>query len=179
MGKFLIETDRFIITEADESMVQVIHENSLDDDNRKFVPDEVFETIEDAQQIVQTFLKWYKQDRAPLVYPIILKNGENIGYVQAVPYGNVEWEIGYHVAKMHTKKGYATEAVKAFLPVIMERLRIDKIIGECLEENIASHFVLEKCGFALEFKGVGKYQGQSRNIRTYSYFIQQSPKEIP
>ena len=171
MEKFFIETDRFIITEADESMIQNIHENSLDEDNRRFVPDEVFETTEDARQIVLSFLKWYKQDRAPLVYPIILKSGSNIGYVQAVPFGNFDWEIGYHIAKEYTRNGYATEAVKVFLPVIMKNLKIDKIIGVCLEENIASCAVMEKCGFTLETRGLGDYQGQSRNICKYLYYI--------
>ena len=36
-----IETERLNITEFNKEMAQVVHENSLDDDNRKFVPDEV------------------------------------------------------------------------------------------------------------------------------------------
>ena len=172
MEKFFVETERFVITEADESMVEAIHKNSLDEDNRRFVPDEVFETPAEAQKIVQSFLEWYKQERAPLVYPIILKEGINIGYVQAVPFGNCEWEIGYHIAKLYTGNGYATEAVKAFLPIIMPKLKIDKIIGECLQENVASAAVLEKCGFVLEYKGLGNYQGESRNICKYLYHAQ-------
>ena len=171
MENFFIETERFIITEVDESMVQSIHENSLDEDNRRFVPDEVFETIEDARQIVLSILKWYKQDRASLVYPIILKDGANIGYVQAVPYGDFNWEIGYHIAKKYTRNGYATEAVRAFLPVIMKRLKIDKIIGVCLAENAASRKVMERCGFILESNGLGSYQGQPRNICRYLYCV--------
>lgn len=41
-----------------------------------------------------------------------------------------------------------------FLPVIMDMLQIDKIYGIVLEENIASHKVLEKNGFKLVFKGI-------------------------
>ena len=104
----------------------------------------------------------------PFVCPILLKSAENIGYVQAVPIGN-GWEIGYHVAKKHTGKGYATEAVMAFLPVIMESLGIDRISGLCAAENAASRKVLEKCGFLLEFKGFGDYQGSAREICRYLY----------
>ena len=43
-----IETNRVIITDLTKDMKEAIHLNSLDDDNRRFVPDEVFETIEDA-----------------------------------------------------------------------------------------------------------------------------------
>lgn len=169
MDKLFIETDRFIITEFNESMIESVHKNSLDEDNRRFVPDEVFETIDEARDIVQQFLEWYKKERAPLVYAIVLNNGVNIGYVQAVPIYEAEWEIGYHIAEEYTGNGYATEAVKAFLPVIMRRLSLEKIIGECLSENIASSKVLEKCGFVLMHTGQGNYQGQSRNIRHYIY----------
>jgi len=37
MDKFYIETGRLIINEFDESMAQVVHENSLDDDNRRLI----------------------------------------------------------------------------------------------------------------------------------------------
>ena len=171
MEKFSIETDRLVITQADESMAKSIHENSLDEDNRRFVPDEVFETMEQAQQIVQSILEWYTQDRAPLVYPVILKNGTNVGYVQAVPFGEREWEIGYHIAKQYTGNGYATEAVRAFLPVIMGKLKINTMSGLCLQENAASRAVMEKCSFTLEYTGPGSYQGQSRPICRYSYQV--------
>ena len=36
-----IETERFIITEFDLSMAEAVHKNSLDEDNRRFVPDEL------------------------------------------------------------------------------------------------------------------------------------------
>ena len=169
MKPLYIETERFIITEFTESMVTSVHVNSLDADNRRFVPDEVFETFEKAQEMVSKFLKWYNDKRAPLVYPIVLKSGENIGYVQAVPIHDEEWEIGYHISERHTGKGYATEAVMAFLPVIMEQLSLSSIIGECLTDNIASRRVLEKAGFVLKYKGKGKYLGELRDICRYLY----------
>ena len=47
-----IETERLVITEFTPDMAQAVHENSLDEDNRRFVPDEVFETVEDAEETV-------------------------------------------------------------------------------------------------------------------------------
>ena len=49
-----IETDRLVITELTPDMAQAVHENSLDEDTRRFVPDEVFETLEEAREIVRT-----------------------------------------------------------------------------------------------------------------------------
>lgn len=56
----------------------------------------------------------YESEDGPLVYPILLKSGTNIGYVQLVPIEE-GFEVGYHIGKDHTKNGYATEALKAFL----------------------------------------------------------------
>ena len=164
-----IETKRLVITKLTAEMVQSVHENSLDEDNRRFVPDEVFETVEIAQDAVNFLISCYEQSERPLVYPMLLKDGTNIGYVQAVPMENGVWEIGYHVGKKYAGQGYATEAVQAFLPWIMEKLHLDEMIGVCLRENIASVKVMERCGFVKVFEGAGAYQGAEREICRFIY----------
>ena len=94
-----IKTERLEITEFTLDMAQAVCENSLDDDNRKFNPDEVFETIEDAEETIEFLMSVYENGDGPLVYPVLLSNGTNIGYVQAVPMDDGKWEIGYHIAK--------------------------------------------------------------------------------
>ena len=155
-----IETERLIITEFTLEMARDVSENSLDEDNRRFVPDEVFETPEDAKETLEFLISQYESAEGPLVYAVITKDeGRNIGYVQLVPIGDGKWEIGYHVAKAFTGKGYATEAVKAFLPVMAERAGISEVYGIRLLENAASGRVLEKCGFQTFFTGEGAYHG--------------------
>jgi RimJ/RimL family protein N-acetyltransferase len=111
----------------------------------------------------------YENGDGPLVYPALLKDGTYIGYVQAVPFDDGTWEVGYHIGAAYTKKGYAIEAVRAFLPVIMPKLGIDFIWGICLAENKASVKVMEKCGFVKEFEGVGPYQGAEQPICRFRY----------
>lgn len=164
-----IETQRLIITRFTPDMAQSVHENSLDEDNRRFVPDEVFETVEDAAETIDFLIGCYQSGDGPLVYPILLKTGQNIGYVQAVPLEDGEWEIGYHIAAAHTRKGYAAEAVTAFLPVILHQLDIARIRGVCLAENKASVKVLERCGFVKTFEGISLYQGEPRPVCRYVY----------
>ena len=166
-----IETERLIITEFTMDMVQAVHQNSLDADNRRFVPDEVYETVEDAAAAVEFLMGVYATGDGPLVYPVLQKNGACIGYVQAVPLGDGMWEVGYHIGGSYTKKGYATEAVRAFLPVILPRLGIDRIMGICLADNIASVRVMEHCGFQKEFEGVGPYQGAQRRLCRFVYTL--------
>ena len=166
---FELNTERLTITEFTPEMAQAVHENSLDEDTRRFVPDEVFETVGDAAETIDFLMSQYGGCEGPLVYPVLRRDGENIGYVQAVPLGDGVWEIGYHIGARYTGHGYATEAVKAFLPVIMERIGISEMAGVCLAENIASLKVMEKCGFILKFKGIDDYQGERREICRYLY----------
>lgn len=171
-----IETDRLIITEFTMDMAQAVHLNSLDEDNRRFVPDEVFETVEDAAQTIEYLIGCYTSGNGPLVYPVLLKDRTNIGYVQAVPFENGTWEVGYHIGGDYTKQGYASEAVNAFLPVIMKQIGITEITGICLAENKASSKVMERCGFIKLYEGIGNYQGDDREICKYVYYL--SPKDI-
>ena len=160
-----IETERLIITEFTPDMAQAVHENSLDEDNRRFVPDEVFESVEDARESLAFLISQYGGTAGPLAYSVLIRDsGENIGYVQMVPLDSSSWEIGYHIAERHTGRGYATEAVSAFLPVIARAVGADQVYGICLSENTASKHVLQKCGFEPVFEGTGDYQGQKRNI---------------
>jgi RimJ/RimL family protein N-acetyltransferase len=166
-----IETERLVITQFTMDMAEAVHLNSLDEDNRRFVPDEVFETIEDAADTIGFLMGVYENGDGPLVYPVLLKDNTCVGYVQAVPMDDGTWEVGYHIGGDYTKNGYATEAVKAFLPVIMKKLDIDRIAGICVAENLGSIKVMERCGFTKEFEGIGPYQGEDRPICRFYYTL--------
>ena len=163
-----ITTDRLIITEFTADMAMDVHLNSLDEDVRRFVPDEVFPTLEDAQETVDFLMSRYAGLEDPLVYPVLLKDGANIGYVQLVGIDE-GYEIGYHIAKADPGKGYAGEAGRAFLPQIMQMMEIGEIHGICDAENIASRRVLEKCGFVKTFEGMGPYHGSETRICRYIF----------
>ena len=166
-----IETERLIIAAFTMEMADAVPLNSLDEDNRRFVPDEVFETVEEAADTVGFLMSVYENGDGPLVYPVLLKDGTYIGYVQAVPFDDGTWEVGYHIGGNYTKKGYASEAVKAFLPVIMPKLGLSKISGICLADNKASVKVMERCGFVKEYEGIGPYQGEERMICKFYYAL--------
>ncbi len=160
-----IETDRLVITELTVYMAQDVHENSLDEDTRRFVPDEVFETKEEALETITFLISQYGKFSGPLVYAVLEREpSRNIGYVQMVPMEDGTWEIGYHITKAYTGRGFATEAVKAFLPVMAEAIGIREVYGICLAENAASCRVMEKCGFEDLYAGTGTYQGMEREI---------------
>ena len=166
-----LETERLVITEFDLSMSESVHRNSLDDDTRRFIPDEVFETIEAAEETLEFLMGVYASGDGPLVYPVLLKDGTNIGYVQLIPIKE-GFEIGYHIGKPYTRNGYATEAVNAFLKHITTCRNVDVVYGICVSENTASKHVLEKCSFQKEYEGMGEYQGTRKQIVRYIFKYQ-------
>ena len=163
--KTIIARDDILeIQTMNTSMFYDVWRNSLDDNNRTFVPDEVFETLEEASDVVNIIIKSYESEDGPFVYAVIRKEDHaNMGYVQLV---KIEegWEIGYHIAKLYTGKGYATEAVKLFLDYLKENTEIKEVYGIALSVNKASRRVLEKSGFELIYEGDGLYQGKKRKI---------------
>ena len=162
--KVLIRDEELAITYMDESMYQDVWQNSLDEDNRRFVPDEVFETLEDAKEVVNFIIESYKNEDGPFIYSVLrVSDYANLGYVQLV---KIEegWEIGYHIAKKYTGNGYATKAVSLFLKYLKEKTNHKEIYGVALSDNFASRRVLEKTGFKLYFEGEGIYQGNPRKI---------------
>ena len=164
-----IKTHRLLITELDPSMAESLHMLSLDEDTRRYLPDEVFETVDEALETIGYLLACRESGLGPQVLAVTL-GSELVGYVQASPIPE-GWEIGYHIGGAFTGRGYATEAVRAFLQVMLPALGIDRIYGVCLAENRASLRVLEKCGFETISEGLGVYQGKERPIRSCIYRI--------
>jgi ribosomal-protein-alanine N-acetyltransferase len=139
----LIENDNLQIVKMNKSMYFDIYQNSLDEDNRKYVPDEVFDSLEEASEVVNHIISAYGSEDGPFVYSVIRKKDNvNLGYVQLVKLEE-GWEIGYHIAKIFTGNGYATEAVNLFIKYIQNNTNVKQIFGIALAANKASRRVLE------------------------------------
>ncbi len=163
----MIKTERLLITDFTPDMAHAVHLGSLDEDTRRFLPDEVFETEEIAAEVLADLIDCYNSKEGPFVHPM-LADGVYAGYVQLVPIDD-GWEIGYHTVKPMIGRGYATEAVRAFLPVMMDRLALSQVAGICAAENAASIRVMEKCGFTRVFEGDAMYHGEMRPVVKMMY----------
>ena len=117
--------------------------------------------MDEATEKVAYLIECYSQKSGPQVYAILLKDGTYIGHVQAVFMDDGSWEIGYHVGYKHTGKGYASEAVKAFLPVIMKRLGI----GICALDDLSSMRVMEKNGI------IPSSRLLDQKVKNYVYYL--------
>jgi len=69
-----------------------------------------------------------------------------------------EYDIGFRFYKKYWNKGFATETAKKCLDFGFNKLKIDKIIGRAMKENIGSIKVLKKIG--MEFKENFDFEGQ-------------------
>ena len=165
-----LKTKRLSIVDLRMDMAGDIQKNSLDEDNRQFLPDEVFNTLQEARETLDFLITRYEKNIDPFVYAVILNNNKTlIGHVQAIKIDDGNWEIGYHIAKKYRNKGYATEALQVFIPKIMKDLNINELYGITLKENAPSIKVLEKCGFKKIFTGLNDYLGKKKEIIKYCY----------
>ncbi len=96
----------------------------------------------------------------PDAYAVIERStGRPIGCVELlhdpkiIRKGPKDAEIGYWIGSQYWNRGYATEAVGILLDKAFS-IGIPKVWGQCLEDNIASYRVLEKCGFRFHHRGV-------------------------
>ncbi len=89
-----------------------------------------------------------------LAYAVALKEANAvIGSVGCSYYDDLQ-EIGitYFVGASYRNKGYAVEAVKAYVNYFFEHYHVLKMIATVREENVSSWKVLEKAGFGMTEK---------------------------
>ena len=73
---------------------------------------------------------------------------EVLGRVMLRPLRGTEHvAVGYRLTPSRWGKGYATEATRAALDYGFNVAHLDEITATALEENVASHRVLTRCGF--------------------------------
>ena len=164
-----IQTRRLIITRFEPSMAAGVARLSWDAENRRFVPDEVFESEKDASQCMAALIKAYDGEKGPFVFPVLKReNNALVGHVELSPLEN-DWEIGYHIGREYRGNGYAAEAARALSAAALDMLPAQRIIGVCLKDNIASARTMENAGYTLRREKQGLYQGKPAQIRIYEY----------
>ena len=87
-------------------------------------------------------------------YAIVEKeSGRAVGLINLIPKNDRQvetMEIGYCINPSSQRKGYATEAVGAMLKLLQEDLKLDLVLANCVELNVASQKILERLGFVYE-----------------------------
>lgn len=82
--------------------------------------------------------------------------GEYIGNIGLIGmnYQNKSADITYMITPQFQRKGYALTAAKLIIAHGFENLGLMRIHGKCMDFNLGSKLVMQKCGF--KFEGVGR-----------------------
>ncbi|MDA3885614.1 MAG: GNAT family N-acetyltransferase [Candidatus Delongbacteria bacterium] len=153
MNKLII-SERLIIRNFTLQDVPKVYFMSLEDGMKEFIPDQVYESEEEAKQVVDYLMSQYTSDPAPDKAPYVLgielkESNELIGHVGLSPFDNII-EIGYAIEDKYQGKGFATEAVKAMSEWSLKELQLSSISGIVDKNNTGSIKVLEKAGYVFQ-----------------------------
>jgi len=92
-----------------------------------------------------------------------------VGVARRGDVGRFTGEIGYWLGSAHWRRGYATEAVGAFVEHAFAAFDFERLEAWVFSSNPASARVLEKCGFRLEGVGRRAVHKQGRFLDSHLY----------
>ncbi len=149
MGK-MFETKRLVIRRFRDEDARKLYENHLDEEVRRWFPNECYADPEEAQDAVRFYADCVENGRLPFVLGAELKEtGELIGDagVSEVEGKPDETEIGYCIGQKYRGRGYASELLNAISGFAASRFGTKVIWGRVVHGNEASVKVLEKNGY--------------------------------
>lgn len=148
--EYIFETEHLKIRKFELNDAPYLYKNHLDEDVKKWIPNESYADIEEAREAIDFYIDCVNNKHLPYVLAVELKStGELIGDTGAneVEGNPSEVEIGYTICKKHSGNGYASELLAAMTKYIAEAFKINIIYGRVMHGNNASVRVLEKNGY--------------------------------
>lgn len=146
----ILETDRLVLRELTVHDLELWHEILSDPESMKHYPEPF--TYEKSKQWIEWNLDNYQLYGFGL-WAVILKKSNlfigDCGITMQKINGKLEPEIGYHINKVYTGKGYATEAAQACRNFAFDVLKLQKVYSYMKYTNIPSRRVAEKNGMKL------------------------------
>lgn len=143
----IIETDRLILRNLTTDDLADLHEILSDPESMKHYP-KPFDLDKSKSWIALNIDNYAKYGFG--LWAVVLKSGNQFigdcGITMQNIKGNLVPEIGYHINKQFTNKGYATEAARACVKYAFEVLKFDKVYSYMKYTNIPSQRVAEKNG---------------------------------
>lgn len=145
-----IETQRLVLRELTMNDFNELHEIFSDPESMKHYPEPF------TREKSKRWIEWNLENYATYgfgLWAIVLKE-ENLligdcGITMQDINGRMEPEIGYHINKVYTGKGYATEAAQACRNYAFDILKFKKVYSYMKYTNIASQKVAENNGMRL------------------------------
>lgn len=144
----IFETERLIIRRLILEDLDAFHQLESNVNVLKYATGNAKTYIENKNELKALILKYTEPKNDFWIYAIERKiDQEFIGTVALVK-DNLDDEIGYRFLEKFWKLGYGTEVCVGLI-AYCKRLKLNKIIGYVVDENIASAKILEKNGFKI------------------------------
>jgi len=145
MRSILFHSERLTFKEFHKEDAPGLYLLNADPEVIKYTGDPPFDSIEQAQQFVDSYDHYQKYGFGR--WSTFLKsNNEFIGWCGIKLNEHHDHDLGFRFYKKHWGKGFATEAAMTSLDHGFNKLGLKTIIGRAAKENLASIRVLEKLG---------------------------------
>ena len=152
----LLETDRLVLRDYTENDFEAYYKLKSDDQTMYYLQDIKLRSMTEAKADFETVLADMKEPgRSFYFFHVELKDSHeqvgSIGYtvIDRTPVGKLV-HLGYFTYPKFWGNGYVTEAVKAVLEYAFTVDNVYRVTTGCLEENIGSERVMQKCGMIKE-----------------------------
>ena len=167
-----IETERLLLRKITLNDASDMFEYASNPEVSEYTMWSTHVSIEDTKYFLKSLTKMYKK-RELVDWGIVHKAEKKfIGTC-----GFVEWsmthsraEIGYALSARYWSEGYMSEAVNAIIEFGFREMLLNRVMGRCEVNNIASARVMEKVG--MQFEGILRQQlfvkGKYWDLKIYS-----------
>lgn len=152
----ILQTERLLIREHAPEDALALHRLNTDPEVMRYTHEEPSPGVEAMRQAILDYpdYKRYGYGRWTVEYEAQVIGFAGPKYLEELG----ETDVGYRLLPNFWGRGLATEAVQAIAEHCFRRIRLPRLIGLVLPDNIASIRVLEKCGFlferAIDYDGV-------------------------
>lgn len=169
IGTKTMETKRLILRKIEVSDYELVYKNWTSDRLvAKYVTWNVHESLEVTKQYCEYKENRYEGHDFCFDWIVILKEtNEPIGEIEAVNVSRASRlvEMGYCFGSKFWNKGYATEALSAFIDYMFNEVNVDKVIACHISTNPASGRVMQKCGMQHDGTLKGYLVDKNTNLR--------------
>jgi len=148
--KQILETNRLILRELNPNDAKKNYDLNSNPNVIKYTGNSAFKNVEEAKEFLENYQD-YRLNGYGRWAVIDKTTNKFIGWC-GLKFSEIENEtdIGFRFFEEEWNKGYATESAVACVKYGFENLKLKRIIGRAMKENIGSIKVLEKIGLKYE-----------------------------
>lgn len=163
-----IDTNRCILRCLKDSDSDELFITLGDSDVFKYIPYDKYSSVDDVKKSIKEYYVSRMEDGSACEFGIEMKDsGIVIGTCGFMIIDDGIGVLAYMLHKDYWNKGIMSEVVKSVIDFGFSNIGLERIIGYCMVENIASKSVLIKNGFSYVGDSVLYTENGSYNMSNY------------